>query len=216
MDLQRSARRSLGNWRHPLLGRPIGSMVGSPRPWLPRGKRFGNRLPRLPSRSGSVFLAAAGSTWLPARPDTRLMVPAHAGLRPASLPTRDSNMPCTRPSELSGSYSCGGHCGVDCQSPWVYKSGVKSPLRPPPARPTTPRPSCAQILLIVHQVCHATPLRVAIPPSILRTGDVTGCVWPSGSPLLSPILLYRGGPQSGHPPSRKIIDSLIQSARGVH
>ena len=60
------------------------------------------------------------------------------------------------------------------------------------------------------------PLRVAIPPSILRTGDVTGCVWPSGSPLLSPILLYRGGPQSGHPRWRKIIDSLIQSARGVH
>ena len=164
MDLQRSARRSLGNWRHPLLGRPIGSMVGPPRPWLPRGKRFGNRLPMLPSRSGSVFLAAAGSTWLPARPDTRLMVPAHAGLRPAILPTTDSNMPCTRPSELSGSYSCGGHCGVDCQSPWVYKSGVKSPLRPPPARPTTDRPSCAQILLILHPFCHATPLRVAFPP----------------------------------------------------
>ena len=104
MDLQRSARRSLGNWRHPLLGRPIGSMVGPPRPWLPRGKRFGNRLPMLPSRSGSVFLAAAGSTWLPAGPDTGLMVPAHAGLRPASLPTTDSNMPCTCPSELSGSY----------------------------------------------------------------------------------------------------------------
>ena len=35
----------------------------------------------------------------PLGPYTRLMVPAHAGLRPSRLPTIANNRPCTRPSE---------------------------------------------------------------------------------------------------------------------
>ena len=43
------------------------------------------------------------------------------------------------------------------------------------------------------------PLRVTIPPSILRTGDVPACDWPTGCPLLAPILLCRGDRLANHP-----------------
>ena len=198
----------MGNWRHPLLGRPIGSMVGPPRPWLPRGKRFGNRLPMLPSRSGSVFLAAAGSTWLPARPDTGLMVPAHAGLRPASLPTTDSNMPCTCPSELSGSYI-------------LLRRALRSRLSEPMgvqigseiAPSTTTGPSDHRPPFVCSNSAHPPSILPCHPPSGGHSplhpphrGRHRGCIWPSGSPLLSPILLYRvGGINRGTPRRGKLL-----------
>ena len=43
--------------------------------------------------------------------------------------------------ELSEPYCFGGHCGLDCTSPWTNISRVKSPVRPPPGRPPTAPPS---------------------------------------------------------------------------
>ena len=49
--------------------------------------------------------------------------------------------------------------------------------------PMTSHPRAAQIPLILHPFCHATPWRVASPPSILHIGDIPGCVWPMDCPL---------------------------------
>ena len=192
-------------------------MVGPPRPWLPRGKRFGNRLPMLPSRSGSVFLAAAGSTWLPARPDTRLMVPAHAGLRPASLPTTDSNMPCTCPSELSGSYILLRRA---LRSRLSEPMGVQIGGEIPPS--TTTGPSDHRPPFVCSNSAH--------PPSILQCHPPSCGHSPLHPPHRGRHRMYlavglpsalahppvSGGPSVGPPPSREIIDSLIRSARAVN
>ena len=77
----------------------------------------------------------------PLGPYSRRMAPAQAGRRPGSLATRPSAMPCPRPPDFSDAYCYGGHCGLDCKSPFVNISRVKSPVRPRPARPTTARPS---------------------------------------------------------------------------
>ena len=105
-------------------------------------QRFGKRRSRFPSRCGSVFWPETGSMWSPARP----VHPPHGtrrqGCGPVVYPPcRASNMPCTRPPELSEPYCFGGHCGLDCKSPWTNISRVKSPVRPPPARPPTAPPS---------------------------------------------------------------------------
>ena len=129
------------------LPRRAGGSYGVPRgPGPPRaGPSAPPHIPGLMvTCSGSVFWARPAVYGYPLGPYTRLMAPAHAGVRPGCLPTRGCNMPGTRLSELSEPYCCGGHCGLDCKSPWVNISVVKSPafdhhrpLRPPPALPTT-------------------------------------------------------------------------------
>ena len=93
----------------------IGSMEGSPRPVLPRRRGFGNRRPRLTSRSGSVFWAAACSIWLPARPDTRLMVPAH----------RQGCGPVVYPPELA---TCHAPARPNFQSPILLRRALRTRL----------------------------------------------------------------------------------------
>ena len=206
----------MGNWRHPLLGRPIGSMVGPPVPGFPVANVLEIDYRGFPVALAASFWPRPAVHGYQLGPTPASWYPPMQGCGPLVYPPQIPTCHAPARPNFQGPTPAAGIAESTVRAHGCTNRGLNPPFDH--HRPVRPPPALRVLKFCSSSINFAMPppFGWTFPPSTLRTGDVTGCVWPSGSPLLSPILLYSGGPQSGHPPSRKIIDSLIHSARGVH